>query len=117
MTKGPTNYQVQQLLDALQARAVKSNLWKRVAKDLKKPARQRRTVNIYKIEKNAGDGETILVPGKVLSMGSLKKKVDVAALNFSSEAKRKITEAKGKALTIGELLDKNPQGNKVRILG
>jgi len=38
-------------------------------------------------------------------------------LNFSSEAKRKITEAKGKALTIGELLDKNPQGNKVRILG
>ncbi len=114
---GPTNYQVQQLLAELQEKALTSPFWKRVAKDLRKPARQRRTVNVYKIDKNAKDGETILVPGKVLSMGTLSKKVDVVAMSVSAEAKRKIEEAKGSVSTIKELLSKNPEGKKVRILG
>ena len=59
----------------------------------------------------------MIVPGKVLSVGELTKKVDVAALNFSSEARRKITQAKGKVLSISELLHKNPDGKNVRILG
>jgi len=86
-------------------------------KDIKKPSRQRRTVNIYKINKSARDGETIVVPGKVLSVGDLSKKVDVAALTFSAEAKRKIEDANGKVMSITELLQNNPEGKKVRILG
>ena len=114
---GPSNYQLQQLLLELEGRALESSFWKRVAKDLNKPSRQRRTVNLYKIDRYARDGETILVPGKVLSVGNLNKKVSVAALNFSTEAKDKITQAKGTILTIQELLQQNPQGKKVRILG
>ena len=114
---GPTNYQVQLLLQQLEPKALKSRFWKRVVKDLNKPSRQRRIVNLYKIEQNAQDGETILVPGKVLSVGEINKKVEVAALNFSAEAKEKILAAKGKALSISELLMKNPEGKKVRILG
>ena len=92
-------------------------LVKRVIKDLMKPSRQRRVVNVYKIEKNAKDGETILVPGKVLSLGNISRKIDVAALTFSEEAERKIKEANGKVMTIKELLESNPEGKKVRILG
>jgi large subunit ribosomal protein L18e len=114
---GPTNYQVQKLLDDLEVKAKESNFWRRIVKDLKKPSRQRRTVNIYKINKNARDGETIIVPGKVLSVGELSKKVDVAAMTFSAEARKKIEDAKGTVMSITELLKNNPEGKKVRILG
>ncbi len=113
---GPTNYQLRLLLNDLQGKARESRLWRRVMEDLQKPSRQRRTVNVYKIEKYAEEGETVVVPGKVLSVGELKKNVAVAAFTFSEEARRKINAA-GKALTIKELLDKNPQGKGVRILG
>ncbi len=114
---GPTNYQLQALVMEIQPHTLKSRFWKRVLEEVNKPSRQRREVNLYKIDQFAQDGETILVPGKVLSVGELNKKVDVAAMKFSSEAKEKILGAKGKALSISELLHKNPEGKKVRILG
>jgi len=115
--RGTTNFQLQQVILELEGKAVESKFWKRVLKDLQKPSRQRRQVNVYKIEKYAKQGETVLVPGKVLSVGNLNKKVDVAAFNFSEEAKKKIENAKGKVLTIQELIQQNPDGKKVRILG
>ena len=114
---GPSNHELQELLANLESKALENKLWKRIMKDLNKPSRQRRTVNVYKIDKFARDGETIIVPGKVLSVGDITKKVDVAAFNFSQEAKRKIQKAKGKALSIQELLKQNPDGKNVRILG
>lgn len=114
---GPENYQLQKFLIMLEERAVDSKLWKMVLEDLKKPTRQRRIVNVYKIDKFAREGETVVVPGKVLSVGDINKKVDVAALNFSMEARKKIEEAKGKALSIEELFQQNPEGKKVRVLG
>ncbi|MDP3734075.1 MAG: 50S ribosomal protein L18e [Nanoarchaeota archaeon] len=114
---GPTNYQLQQLLLELAGPSFQSNFWKRVAYDLNKPSRQRRTVNIYKIDRYAQEGETILVPGKVLSVGTLSKKVVVAALHFSAQARDKIMQANGKVLTIHELLQQNPDAKNVRILG
>lgn len=114
---GPTNYQLQQVLLELESKARSSPLWGRIAEDLKKPTRQRREVNVYKIEKYAQPGETVVVPGKVLSVGNLSKKVDVAAFTFSAEAKKKILEAKGKVLSISQLLQQNPEGKNVRILG
>jgi large subunit ribosomal protein L18e len=114
---GPTNYQLQALLAQLEVRARESGFWSKVVKDLVRPSRQRRVVNLYKINQYAQDGETILVPGKVLSVGEVNRKLEVAALTFSEEARRKILEAKGKVLSITELLKKNPEGKKVRILG
>ena len=114
---GPTNYQLQLLLEELEPKIHSSRFWKRIADDIKKPSRQRREVNLYTIEKNAQDNETIIVPGKVLSMGNLTKKVTIAALNFSSEAQRKIKDAQGKTMTIHELFRQNPDGKKIKILG
>jgi large subunit ribosomal protein L18e len=114
---GPTNYQLKSLLEDLDKVRLTSNFWKRVIKDLNKPTRQRRVINVYKIDKYAKDGETVLVPGKVLSVGEIAKKVNVAALNFSEDAQKKITEANGKVMSIRELFEKNPEGKNVRILG
>ncbi len=114
---GPTNYQLQMLLQELDVQARNSPFWRKVADDLRKPARQRRVVNIYRIEKAALEGETVLVPGKVLSVGELNKKLSVAALTFSKDAAQKITDAKGKVLSIMDLVKQNPEGKKVRIVG
>lgn len=114
---GPTNYQLQLLLKDIEPKAKESLFWKRILEDLQKPTRQRREVNVYKIEKCAQEGETVIVPGKVLSLGTISKKVNVAALNFSAEARKKIMDAQGKALSIRELLQQNPQGKNIKIMG
>ena len=86
---GPTNYQLKELLVQIESRAQREQVLYRIMHDLQKPTR-RRIVNVYKIEKYARDGETIVVPGKVLSLGDLTKKVEVVALDFSDEARKKI---------------------------
>jgi large subunit ribosomal protein L18e len=112
------NDRMMELLQKLKKTAIDNNapIWKRVATDLEAPTKARRLVNVYKIEKYVQDGETIVVPGKVLGTGDLTKKVTVAAFSFSEDAHKKIS-AKGKTMTITELMHKNPKGEKVRIIG
>lgn len=114
---GPDNYQLQLLLKELAPQARESRFWKRITEEVNRPSRQRREVNVYKIEKYAREGETVVVPGKVLSVGELSKPVTVAAMNFSAGAREKIMQAKGKTMLIQELLQQNPDLRKVRILG
>jgi len=72
---------------------------------------------LSRLQRFADDGEIILVPGKLLSAGELDKKLTVAAWNFSQKAAEKVVKAGGKVMTISELVEKNPKGEKVRILG
>ena len=94
----------------------KVKLWLRIADDLSKPTRIRRKVNLYKIEKYTKEGETALVPGKVLSVGELKKSLTIAAYQFSEKAEEKINKV-GKAIKLQDLIKENPEGKKVRIIG
>ncbi|MBN1645604.1 50S ribosomal protein L18e [Candidatus Woesearchaeota archaeon] len=112
------NPRQQMLINELKKLSIEKQvpLWKRVAVDLEKPTRQQREINVYKIDKYAKENETVIVPGKVLGTGVLTKKVNVAAFNFSEEAYKKISSV-GTAITINELMKKNPQGSKIRILG
>ena len=53
----------------------------------------------------------------MLGAGELDHQLTVAALSFSGNAKDKIKAAGGSCLTIKELMDKNPEGQRVRIMG
>ncbi|MBN2052394.1 50S ribosomal protein L18e [Candidatus Woesearchaeota archaeon] len=112
------NEQLMELLQLLKKAAIDNDaaIWKRVASDLEGPTRRRRVVNVYKLEKYAKDNEIVVVPGKVLGTGELSKKITVAAYTFSGQALDKIN-AKGKAMSIKELVEKNPKGSKIRIMG
>jgi len=92
-------------------------LWKRVATELEKPSKNRRQVNLFKIEKYSKDGDVVLVPGKILGTGNLTKKITIVAMSLSESAKEKILAAKIKIMTMDELMEKNPQGNKVKLMG
>ena len=110
------NAQMGALITALKRQAIEGQrpLWKRVASDLEKPSRQRRIVNLWKLDQYAKDGEIVIVPGKVLGDGQLTKKVTIAAYSYSAEAKKKLDK---QALTITELLKKHPDGKGIRIMG
>ena len=95
----------------------KAPFWKRIATELEKPSRNKRVVNLWKIEKVCKDDETIIVPGKVLGDGNLNKKVTVVALNYSKDAKKKLTDSKVSFMTNQDLMKKNPEAKGVRIIG
>lgn len=115
---GPSTLELQNLIKELKELYLKNKvkLWKRIAYELEKPTRKRRIANLYKINKYTKQGETALVPGKVLNLGNLDKKLTVAAYQFSAQAREKINKV-GKAITIRELIKNNPEGKKVRIIG
>ena len=115
---GPTSLTLKKLLIELrkQSNKEKVKIWKTLAEYLSKTNRQRREINLFKIEKYAKPNEILLVPGKVLAKGELNKKVTVVALKFSDEARQKINKT-GKTMTIRELMKNNPKGSNVRIFG
>jgi len=94
-----------------------ANVWKTVAEKLEAPKHKRVSVNISRMNRYSSDGETVVVPGKVLGAGSLDHKLSVAAFSFSKLAKEKIESAGGECLTIQAILDKNPQGAGVKVIG
>ncbi len=116
---GPTNPELQEIILELKKESTtkKAPIWDKVADDLEKPTRQRRIVNISKINRTTKPNETIIVPGKVLGSGILEHSVTIAAFSFSDSAKQTITNAKGKCLTIQELLKQNPNPKTIRIIG
>jgi len=92
-------------------------IWKDVALRLEKPLSNWPEVNLDRIDKYTQEGETALVPGKVLSSGNLNKKITIAAWSFSERSQEKIKKAGGKHILIEELMKSNPKGENIRILG
>ena len=114
---GPTNPQLKALLDEISEHYVKTKkpFWKRMYKELSRPTRQRRAVNLSRINRHTKSGDTVVLPGKVLSAGELHHAVTVAAWQFSKQASEKIKKAKGKAISISELMKMKTR--KVKIIG
>ena len=92
-------------------------IWKDIAIRLEKPSNNWPVVTLDRIDRYVDEKETALVPGKVLSTGSLNKKISVAAWSFSEKSVEKIKKAGGKTLSIQELMKSNPKGKDVRIVG
>lgn len=115
---GPTNLQLKSLITELRKLSAKEKcrIWKRIAEDLEKPTRKRREANIDRLNMHTENGETVIIPGKVLGKGNLDHKLNVAAFRFSEGAREKINKT-GKAITIQELMKSNPKGKGVKILG
>jgi large subunit ribosomal protein L18e len=90
-------------------------LWVALSKRLAKPTRHKAEVNFSKINRYTKEGDTVVIPGKVLGAGSLDHTVTVAAFAFSHAAREGIN-AVGRALSIEELLKENPKGTKVKIM-
>jgi large subunit ribosomal protein L18e len=114
-----TNPELLKLIQYLkqQSREKDAAIWLDVAEDLSRPSRKRVAVNLSKLNRVTDSNATIVVPGKILASGTLDHAVTVAALDASDGAKAKLAAAKAKYLSITELVESNPQGSNVQIIG
>ncbi len=119
MNEKKANPELQKLIETLRRTSAKEdvNLWRCIAATLAGSTKKRPAVNISRINRYAKENEVVIIPGKVLASGDLDKAVHVAAYQYSAEARAKIENAKGKAFTLLELMEKNPKAKDVRILG
>ncbi|HJZ19237.1 MAG TPA: 50S ribosomal protein L18e [Candidatus Nanoarchaeia archaeon] len=97
-------------------RAAKNEKWIDVARVISGPRRNRLNLNLDIIDREAKDGEKIIIPGKVLSQGRINKKIKLIALSFSENAKEKLSKEKIDFSTISEEIKKNPDAKGLRIL-
>jgi len=112
-----TNPRLSSLIADLKATARNSggDVWADVAKRLEKPRRTHAEVNLGRIERYAREDETVVVPGKVLGSGTLRKEVTVAAVDFSGTAETKIDQI-GETVRLEQALENNPEGANVRVI-
>lgn len=117
--KGTTNQNLKSLVSGLKKQSYdqEAKIWKRVASDLEKPTRNRRVVNLSRLNRFTKEKETIVVPGKVLGSGSMSHSIVIAAFAFSESAREQIEKANGKCMSIHELAKQNPKGKDIKILG
>lgn len=93
-----------------------ASLWRSLAERLTASKRSRIAVNVSRLNRYTKDGETVAVPGKVLGSGKADHPMIVAAFAFSDVAQAKILKAKGKCLSIRDLMEKNPAGKNVKLM-
>jgi len=96
--------------------AKKHKNWNEIAHLLSSPRRKKIYVNLQKINEEGKEGEKIMVPGKVLSLGEIEKKIKISAVSFSERAKEKLLKYKCEVSTILEEIKKNPEAKGVKIL-
>jgi len=88
--------------------AKKNNLTE-LADALSRPSRKQAKINM--IDLNNSKGDTVIVSGKVLSLGEPTKKLKVYAISFSEKALEKLKANGSEAKTIFEGLNKDPKLN------
>ncbi len=103
--KDKTNPVLRQLI--LKLKKSKNNDYLKIAYFLAKPNRKSVSVNLDKINKFSKENETVLVPGKVLGLGDINKKIIISAFSFSEPARQKLKKAGCEIKTIKELSEKN----------
>ncbi len=113
-----TNPELIMLIRALkkQSQESQTELWLSLAERLTSSNRNRVAVNLSRLNRFTKEGETVVVPGKVLGAGQADHALTVAAFSFSDVAKSKIVATKGKCLSIQDLMKKNPTGKNVKIM-
>jgi large subunit ribosomal protein L18e len=112
-----TNPRLSSLIADLKTAARNSGgaVWGDIAERLQKPRRTHAEVNLGRIERYAQEDETVVVPGKVLGSGVLRKDVTVAAVDFSGTAETKIDQV-GEAVSLEQAIEDNPEGSQVRVI-
>lgn len=85
-----------------------------LGKKLTGPTRQQKKINVGEL--NEIDEKSIIVVGKVLGEGEVNKKMTIAALGFSEQAKEKLKGAGCEIRTIKQEIEKNPELKGVKII-
>ncbi len=85
-----------------------------LANKLSGPTRRQARVNLNVL--NELSEKNIIIAGKILGEGDIKKKMSIAALGFSKQAKEKLKKAGCETKTILKELEDNPTLKGVKVI-
>lgn len=108
-TKNKRNPEIVEIINL----AKKNNLLD-LAKRLSAPRSQYKNINLDELENI--DSTNILVVGKVLGSGNIKKKIKIAAIGFSNQAKEKLLKNNSDIQSIKMVLEKNSKLEGITIV-
>lgn len=92
-------------------------IWAKLAEYALKPSVARRDINLYRIGQLTKENDTVVFPGKVLGTGNIPHKITLCSFSISNSAATKIIQNGGKIINYSELIEKNPTGKGVVLLG
>ncbi len=92
----------------------KKNNHLKLANKLSGPTRQQARINLSELSEIKENN--ILVPGKILGEGDIKKKIKISALGFSKQARDKLKKAGCETRTIKQEIESNPSLKGVKVL-
>lgn len=95
--------------------ARKQEKWIELASILSNPRRKKRELNLDQLNKETGN-ETLLFPGKILSLGEANKKFKIVALKYSEKAEEKLKRAGCQISYIIDEIKTNPSAKGVKII-
>ncbi|MBX8637966.1 MAG: 50S ribosomal protein L18e [Thermoplasmata archaeon] len=113
-----TNLELVKLVENLYTISAKekSPVWRDVAMRLEKPIGNRAVINLARLDRYTKEGDVIVVPGKILGMGRMSKKITVSAYMLSSSAVAKLEKAGCKLYDLQSLARDNPKGSGIKLM-
>ncbi|MDH3191282.1 MAG: 50S ribosomal protein L18e [Nitrosopumilus sp.] len=114
-----TNQIVIRMAKDLKRASVKNDapIWAKLSEYILKPSVARRDINLYRIGQLTKENETVVFPGKVLGTGNIPHKITLCSFSISNSAATKIIENGGRIISYLELIENNPTGKGVKLLG
>jgi len=92
-------------------------IWAKLAEYALKPSIARRDINLNRISQLTKENDTVVFPGKVLGTGNVPHKITLCSFSISNSAADKIIDNGGKLISFSDLIEQNPTGKGVLLLG
>ena len=92
-------------------------IWAKLAEYALKPSAARRDLNLNRIGQLTKENDVVVFPGKVLGIGNISHKITLFSFSISNSAANKILKNGGKIISHSELVEQNPTGKGVVLLG
>lgn len=96
------------LVDKLAKAGRDKKIFSVLAKYLSKPKNSQVVINLTRLSRTTKEGQTVVIPGKLLSMGNISHKLTVYAYKASDSAKAKLEAAGCSLHNFDDLLAKQP---------
>ena len=114
-----TNQSVVRMAKDLRKASAKNDapIWARLAAEALKPSIARRRINLKRIGQLTKDDDTVVFPGKVLGTGNVPHKITLCSFSISNSAASKIVDGGGRLVRYTDLIEQNPTGSGVVLLG
>lgn len=96
--------------------AAKNPAWMKYAKIFSMSTKRHSSVNLRDIDKQTSMGDTVLVPGRVLSVGDMTKKVKICSFGISQQALEKLKKTKSVWCSIIDEIKSNPRAEGMKVM-